>query len=119
MSVPEEALSENKPSDTEELLQKPFLISSHGIKKWQKWKQAEDVARDTCCLEFSNVRMILRDNRQNSEQLCALFFTKLSLQTDVLYKAPCWLWISRMWLEDSFHLRIFKKLLLCDGEINL
>lgn len=65
---PEDALNENSLSDTKGLLQQPILINIHVSNKWKKWNHGqEDVVRDTQSLEFSNVRMVLLDNRQNSE----------------------------------------------------
>lgn len=72
--LPEDALKENTLSDTKELLQQPILTTIHVSKKRQKWNQGkEDVVRDSQCFEFSRIRMVLLDNRQNSEQFCALF----------------------------------------------
>lgn len=56
----EDALNENKPSGTEELLQQPYLITSHGSKMWQNWNEGDDVARDALCWEFSSARMVLQ-----------------------------------------------------------
>lgn len=94
--LPEDALNENSLSDTKELLQQPNLINIHVSNKLKRWNHGqEDVVRDTLSLEFSNVRMVLLDNRQNSEQFCALF-PKFSSEIAVLYRASCCLCVSRM-----------------------
>lgn len=109
--LPEDALNENTLCDTKELLQQPILINIHVSNKLMKWNHGQEDGSSkrtiltvensklyvplTQSLEFSNVRMVLLDNRQNSEQFCALL-PKFSSEIAVLYRAPCCLCASRM-----------------------